>query len=66
MKALGVDLDCQQHEKKYGCDPLVVPQVMLQHGSHAWTAHARGWAPTPGEPVKIVDLFVGGLNDPFP
>ena len=60
------DADLQQHNKKYGCEPLIVPQVMLQNGSHAWTAHARGWTPAPGERVKIVHLFVGGLHDPPP
>ena len=60
------DADCEQHYKKYGQDPLVVPQVAVQKGSHAWTAHMRGWVPQPGDPVKIADLFVGGLNDPPP
>ena len=57
---------CQQHADKYGCNPLVVPQVYVEKGSYAWWVHARGWIPASGEPVKIVDLFVGGLNDPPP
>ena len=43
----------QQHRRQYGCEPLVVEQVVVQKGSHGWTANMRGWGPRPGEQVKI-------------
>ena len=57
---------CQWHVEKYRCDPLVVPLVLAEPESRAHWVAKRGWKPRSGEPVKIVDLFVGGLNDPPP
>ena len=58
--------DRQRHYDKYKCGPLIVDKVKFQTGSHAWTWRKRGWTPAIGEPVMIVDLFVGGLHDPPP
>ena len=52
----------QQHRRQYGCEPLVVEQVVVQKRSHGWTASLRGWKPVPGEHINIEFLFEGGLN----
>ena len=52
----------QQHRRQYGCEPLVVEQVVVQKGSHGWTANQQGWKPVPGNPVDIEFLFKVGLN----
>ena len=52
----------QQHRRQYGCEPLVVEQVVVQKRSHGWTASLRGWTPVPGDQINIEFLFKGGLN----
>ena len=52
----------QQHRRQYGCEPLVVEQVVVQKRSHGWTASLRGWKPVPGDQINIEFLFKGGLN----
>ena len=58
--------DRQRHYNKCKCGPLIVDKVKYQTGSPACTWFKRGWIPAIGEPVMIVDLFVGGLHDPPP
>ena len=51
------EADMEQHKRLHGCEPLVTAPVVLQRGSHQWTALVRGWRPKPGSVhVKMASL----------